>query len=42
VTERFMKIGTVIATLYSRTFHIYGPIWKKFGARDVEIMLLSI
>jgi len=32
-----MKIGAVIATLYSRTFHIYGPIWNKFGARDVQM-----
>ena len=32
-----MKIGAVIATLYSRIFHIYGPIWTKFGARDVQM-----
>ena len=32
-----MKIGADIATLYSRTFHIYGPIFTKFGARDVQV-----
>jgi len=37
-----MKIGALIATLYLRTFHIYSPIWMKFRARDVQIMLLSV
>ena len=36
-----MKIGAVIATLYLRTFpHLWSDV-NKFGARDVQIMLLS-
>ena len=34
-----MKIGAFIATLYLRTFHIYGPILTKFGARDVQMIV---